>query len=155
MSNVNQHLTPDDLDRIPFPLEAGYRIVSRPAENAVVIAPRKVGALYTDDDFEKLAAYGKSFGFAVLRYGGERGYAYILGPLTRPDAWIAAFLSDGDYIDDLIYLWPDGTWCREEDLEEHLSFLSDDFEVRQVLAYDEHDNPCHTRRRCTAERERQ
>jgi hypothetical protein len=95
MSNVNQHLTPDDLDRIPFPLEAGYRIVSRPAENAVVIAPRKVGALYTDDDFKALVAYAKPFGFAVLRHGEQRGYAYILGPLARPDAWIAAFLSDG------------------------------------------------------------
>lgn len=95
MSNVNQHLTPDDLDRIPFPLEAGYRIVSRPAKNAVVIAPRKVGTLYTDDDFKALVAYAKPFGFAVLRYGEERGYAYILGPLTRPDAWLAAFLSDG------------------------------------------------------------
>lgn len=51
-----------------------------------------------------------------------------------------------DYIDDLIYLWPDGTWCREEDLEEYLGFMSDDFEVHQVLAYDEHDNPCHTER---------
>ena len=50
-----------------------------------------------------------------------------------------------DYID-LIYLWPDGTWCREEDLEECLDFMSDDFEVHQVLAYDEHDNPCHTER---------
>ncbi len=47
---------------------------------------------------------------------------------------------------DLIYLWPDGTWCREEDLEEYLGFMSDDFEVHQVLAYDEHDNPCHTER---------
>jgi len=88
-------LTPDDLDRIPFPLDAGYRIVSRPGENAVVIAPRKVGALYTDDDFKKLAAYGKPFGFSVIRHGEKRGYAYIIGPLTRPDDWIGAFLSDG------------------------------------------------------------
>ena len=89
------NLTPDALDRVPFPLEAGYRIVSRPAKNAVVIAPRKVGTLYTDEDFEALAAYGKPFGFAALRHGEKRGYAYILGPLARPDAWIAAFLSDG------------------------------------------------------------
>ncbi len=51
-----------------------------------------------------------------------------------------------DYIDDMIYLWPDGTWCREEDLEEYLGFMSDDFEVHHVLAYDEHDNPCQTER---------
>jgi len=23
--------------------------------------------------------------------------------------------------------WPDGTWCRLEDLEEYLTFMSDDF----------------------------
>ncbi len=51
-----------------------------------------------------------------------------------------------DYIDDIIYLWPDGTWCSEEDLEEYLGFMSDDFEVRRVLAYDEHGNPCQTER---------
>lgn len=28
-----------------------------------------------------------------------------------------------------IMLWPDGTWCYREDLEDYLSFLSDDFEV--------------------------
>lgn len=55
-------------------------------------------------------------------------------------------MSAADYNDDLIYLWPDGTWCRKEDLEEYLSFMSDDFEVRQALAYDEHGNPCHTER---------
>lgn len=88
-------LTPDDLDRIPFPLEAGYRIVSRPAKNSVVIAPRKVGTLYTDDDFKALVAYAKPFGFTVMRHGEKNGYAYIIGPLTRPYDWIAAFLSDG------------------------------------------------------------
>ena len=93
------NLTPDALDRVPFPLEAGYRIVSRPAKNSVVIAPRKVGALYTDDDFKALEAYATPFGFAVLRHGEKRGYAYILGPLTRPDAWLAAFLSDGGVVE--------------------------------------------------------
>lgn len=89
------NLTPDVIDRIPFPLAAGYRVVSRPAKNAVVIAPRKVGTLYTDEDFEALAAYGKPFGFAALRHGEKRGYAYILAPLNRPEAWLAAFFSDG------------------------------------------------------------
>ena len=84
-----------DLDRIPFPLDAGYRIVSRPATNSVVIAPRKIGALYTDDDFKKLAAYGKPFGFTVMRHSEKSGYAYITGPVTRPYDWMGAFLSDG------------------------------------------------------------
>lgn len=87
--------TCDDLDRIPFPLDAGYRIVSRPGNNSIVIAPRKIGVLYTDDDFKKLAAYGKPFGFTVIRHGAKKGYAYVIGPLIRPYDWIGAFLSDG------------------------------------------------------------
>jgi hypothetical protein len=31
-------------------------------------------------------------------------------------------------IEDL-YVWPDGTTCREEDLEEYLTFMSDDYEL--------------------------
>lgn len=27
-----------------------------------------------------------------------------------------------------IYVWPDGTYCYEEDLEEFLTFLSDDYQ---------------------------
>lgn len=88
-------LTPDDLDRIPFPLEAGYRIVSRPAKGAVVIAPRKIGTLYTDDDFKALVAYAKPFGFTIMRHGEKRGYAYIIAPLDRPYDWLGAFFSDG------------------------------------------------------------
>lgn len=87
--------TIDALNRIPFPLGANYRIVTRPTKNAIVIAPRKVGALYTDEDFRTLAAYGTPFGFRVARHGEKRGYAYIAAPLTRPYDWIAAFLSDG------------------------------------------------------------
>jgi len=89
------NLTPDALDRVPFPLEAGYRIVSRPAKNSVVIAPRKVGAIYTDADFKALAAYAEPFGFTVIRHGEKQGYAKITAPLDRPDAWLAAFFSDG------------------------------------------------------------
>jgi len=33
-------------------------------------------------------------------------------------------------------LWPDGTFCEENDLEEYLSFMSDDFTVV-------YDNPEH------------
>jgi len=95
MSNVNQHLTPDDLDRIPFPLDAGYRVVSRPAKNSVVIAPRKVGTLYTDDDFKALVAYAKPFGFTIARHGEKKGYAYVTAPLDRPYDWLGAFFSDG------------------------------------------------------------
>ena len=88
-------LTPDDLDRIQFPLGDNYRIVSRPEKNSVVIAPRKIGALYTDDDFKKLAAYGKPFGFTVMRHGEKKGYAYIVAPPISTYDWIDAFLSDG------------------------------------------------------------
>lgn len=85
----------EELDRIPFPLEAGYRIVSRPAKGAVVIAPRKIGKLYTDDDFKALAAYAKPFGFTIMRHGEKKGYAYIIAPLDNPYDWLDAFFSDG------------------------------------------------------------
>tara|TARA_R110000796_G_scaffold160318_1_gene277167 strand:+ start:606 stop:764 length:159 start_codon:yes stop_codon:yes gene_type:complete len=29
----------------------------------------------------------------------------------------------------MIALWPDGTWCREEEIEEMLSCCSDDYEL--------------------------
>lgn len=85
----------NDLNRIPFPLEAGYRIVSRPAKGSVVIAPRKVGTLYTDDDFKALVAYAKPFGFTIARHGEKKGYAYVTAPLDRPYDWLGAFFSDG------------------------------------------------------------
>lgn len=30
--------------------------------------------------------------------------------------------------DGYIYVWPCGTWCYAEDLEDYLSWLSDDYE---------------------------
>lgn len=38
----------------------------------------------------------------------------------------------------VIYEWPDGTWCEEDELEEHLAWMSDDFR-RIVLTYDEYE----------------
>lgn len=44
------------------------------------------------------------------------------------------------------HIWPCDTWCREEDLEEYLSFMSDDYitikavnepEDYEVPSYDE------------------
>ncbi len=29
----------------------------------------------------------------------------------------------------IVYLWPNGTWCEEGELESHLSWMSDDFET--------------------------
>lgn len=26
-----------------------------------------------------------------------------------------------------IFVWPDGTWCEREDLEDFLAFMSDDY----------------------------
>lgn len=85
---------------------------------------------------------------------GPRHYECALRKIERDEALLRQALTAlervqrdaADYIDDLIYLWPDGTWCSEEDLEEYLGFMSDDFEVRRVLAYDEHGNPCQTER---------
>jgi hypothetical protein len=37
--------------------------------------------------------------------------------------------------EDLWCLWPDGTMCQVDDLEEYLTFLSDDFERVHVLEY--------------------
>tara|TARA_B110000211_G_scaffold173288_1_gene195750 strand:- start:2368 stop:2526 length:159 start_codon:yes stop_codon:yes gene_type:complete len=34
-----------------------------------------------------------------------------------------------DYGDIEVCLWPDGSWCYPDELEEFLSFKSDDFEV--------------------------
>lgn len=31
-----------------------------------------------------------------------------------------------------IYQWPDGTWCYEEDLEEYLTWMSDDYEIIRI-----------------------
>lgn len=28
---------------------------------------------------------------------------------------------------DHVHVWPDGTWCYHEDLQDHLSFMSDDY----------------------------
>lgn len=28
---------------------------------------------------------------------------------------------------EIVLRWPDGTWCWEEDLEEYLTWMSDDF----------------------------
>ena len=36
-----------------------------------------------------------------------------------------------------IYVWPDGTWCEPEDLEEMLAFMSDDFSVEYINENDE------------------
>jgi hypothetical protein len=33
-----------------------------------------------------------------------------------------------------IMLWPDGTWCYREELEEMLTWMSDDYEVIPVDA---------------------
>ena len=40
--------------------------------------------------------------------------------------------------------WPDGTWCDLNALEEYLRFMSDDYRVRRVLAWDESYTPTAT-----------
>lgn len=32
-------------------------------------------------------------------------------------------------MDDYVYVWPCGAWCQGDDLEEFLSFKSDDYET--------------------------
>lgn len=27
----------------------------------------------------------------------------------------------------IVYYWPDGTWCDQDDLDDYLSWMSDDF----------------------------
>lgn len=47
--------------------------------------------------------------------------------------------------DDIWIVWPDGVMCAEcerRDLEDLLSWKSDDFERVQVTAYDETSSPC-------------
>lgn len=29
---------------------------------------------------------------------------------------------------ELVHVWPNGTWCLDEDLSEYLTFMSDDYE---------------------------
>ena len=36
---------------------------------------------------------------------------------------------DGDY--HLVVKWPDGTWCEMEQLEEFLTFMSDDYIIEE------------------------
>jgi hypothetical protein len=43
--------------------------------------------------------------------------------------------------EDIWCLWSDGTMCQVDDLEGHLSFMSDDFERIQVLNYAEDGTP--------------
>jgi hypothetical protein len=31
-----------------------------------------------------------------------------------------------------VYMWSDGTWCLSEDLEQMLTWMSDDFEVKML-----------------------
>jgi len=31
--------------------------------------------------------------------------------------------------DDTVHIWADGTWCEYTDLDEYLTFMSDDFET--------------------------
>ncbi len=31
-----------------------------------------------------------------------------------------------------VFVWADGTWCEEEDLEGFLSFMSDDYKVLEI-----------------------
>lgn len=44
------------------------------------------------------------------------------------DDMITIRLEGGD-IDDLIVMWPDGTCCRLNELEDYLQFMSDDYEI--------------------------
>ena len=44
-----------------------------------------------------------------------------------------------------IYVWPDGTWCDKEDLHQ-FGFMSDDYELRRVISYDEAYCPIKTER---------
>ena len=32
----------------------------------------------------------------------------------------------------IVYLWPDGTWCEEEELSMYLRWLSDDYETLEL-----------------------
>ena len=38
-------------------------------------------------------------------------------------------------MDDLIYRWPDGTWCEREDLTDYLTFMSDDYESMEAIEF--------------------
>ena len=37
-----------------------------------------------------------------------------------------------------IYYWPDGTWCYPDELDEHLKFMSDDFNSFTLEEGEEH-----------------
>ncbi len=43
-------------------------------------------------------------------------------------------------MDDLIYFWADGTWCFRDELTEHLTFMSDDYDVTLACEFF-NDNP--------------
>lgn len=32
-----------------------------------------------------------------------------------------------------VYVWPDGVWCEKEELEEYLTYKSDDFMVKSFI----------------------
>lgn len=45
----------------------------------------------------------------------------------------------------IICTWPDGTWCVEDDLEDYLQFMSDDFIKEEVIRWDGDYFPLETR----------
>ncbi|WP_200177079.1 hypothetical protein [Ectothiorhodospira shaposhnikovii] len=54
--------------------------------------------------------------------------------------------------DDLRALWPDGTMCELSEIEEMLSFMSDDYQVVRITRYAQSGEPLaweDTRRYCS------
>ncbi len=51
--------------------------------------------------------------------------------VEAPDNWI-------------ICLWPDGTWCDKDDVEQYVQFMSDDYEVHRVITCSPHYCPLKT-----------
>ena len=71
----------------------------------------------------------------------EKAYGLWEGlPYSRESEYFSTAKEAEKYLnyvmepDELIAEWADGTWCHQEDLEDYLSIMSDDF---RMVDYDE------------------
>lgn len=94
-SDSDQHFSNlDTLQNTPFPLDRDWRIKSRPAINAAVIVPSKVGESFTEADFAEVKKYAESHGMTAIA-SEKLGSIRVIGPWIDPLLHLDAFFSDG------------------------------------------------------------
>lgn len=94
-SDSDQHFSNlATLQNTPFPLDRDWHIKSRPAINAAVIVPSKVGESFTEADFAEVKKYAESHGMTAIA-SEKLGSIRVIGPWIDPLLHLDAFFSDG------------------------------------------------------------